>query len=203
MPRPGTLVITLIVAASLVADAAEDDGRTLDAIADLADGEGRVETVVTLRTVTPLGDGLSRVGASWEGQELIGLVEGRPALGPVSVEGTVVSARGTGAFIGVAHVKDGLSNTVMFLAPGTRLPATQGFLDITFADVLVSSLRVDSVDHVVVTTPSGTPFAGAVVPPRLVSPAGTFSARVAVRETPLGPVGTVPHSGIIAILIGL
>ena len=256
MRRPGTLSVPVLVlvfiltpAATLAACAQDEVGASdldppavaltstspgsgaIDALAATADGDGRVQAVFAVGAVTPLGGGLARVDASWQGRPLSGLIEGAySGLDPdhLRVEGTVVAARGVSAFVGVAYAADGTSNTVMFLATGAHLDTTEQFIW-TFSDVLVSSLTLHSVDHRLWTTTSGAPFAAAVilappdatVAPEVVTPrdsqsnlpTGELGAQVTVVQTPLGPIGTVSGTvirggrpgpaGIIAVLIGL
>lgn len=185
-------------------------GNVIDALAATADAEGRVSAVFIVTSHAPLGNGLVRVDATWQGRPVSGLMEEPPAelegLGyRIHAEGTVVAARGTSAFIGVNQIADGTSNTVVFCELGARFaPTTE--LKYTFNDVLVESLTISSTDHSLWTTSSGTPFAAAVVDaPPTGAGSATIDASVTVLATPLGPIGTMrgPAGGIIAILIGL
>jgi hypothetical protein len=234
MRRPGNLLVcvpVLILGAALAAcaqdafDPAELDpapvartstlaqvaaGGVIDALAATADADGRVQAVLAVSAITPVGNGLARVDARWEGRLLVGLMEGDgsgPTPDHLRVEGTVVAARGVSAFTGVSHATDGTSNTVLFLAIGAHL-GSAARLSYHIEDILVSSLALHASDHLLMTTASGSPFAAAVVRgpgdasvlPQVV----TFGAPVQVIQTPLGPIGTVSGpAGIIAVLIGL
>lgn len=184
--------------------------NVIDALAATADEDGRVRAVFTVTAHVPLGNGLARVDATWQGRPVSGLMEEPPAppqwLGyRMHAEGTVVAAGGTSALIGVNQISDGTSNTVVFCELGARFAPTSA-LSYTFNDIMVESLAISSTDHTLWTTPSGAPFAAAAVdaPPTGAGTA-TIDADVAVVQTPLGPVGTMrgPENGIIAILIGL
>jgi len=123
----------------------------------------------------------------------------------LAVEGTVVAAGGTSALIGVREGSDGSSNTIVFLAPGARFAPTDQASYVLY-NILIESLTIHSTDHSLWTTPSGTPFAAAVLDaPPTGAATSTIDANVTVLATPLGPIGTVrgPQNGIIAILIGL
>ncbi len=171
----------------------------IDALDATADEDGRVNATVVVSAVSPLGNGLAYVEASWQGRPLVGLIDEEgigPVIGRVKIEGTVVSARGIGAFAGIAAVTDGTSNTIMLLAPGDRLPVTDAYTTL-FTDILVSSVTLHDTDHRLVTTAAGTPFAAAVL-------RGPLPRTASVLHTPLGPVGVTSDArGIIAILIGL
>ena len=185
-------------------------GNVIDAIAATADEDGRVHAVLTVTSTTPLGNGLRRVDATWQGRPVSGLME-EPSAPPqwlgyrVHAEGTVVAAGGTSALIGVDEVADGTSNTMVFLASGAHFaPTTQ--LSYSFQDVLVESLAISSADHSLWTTPAATPFAAAVLDaPPTGAETATIDMNVTVLQTPVGPIGTMrgPQNGIIAILIGL
>jgi len=185
-------------------------GNPIDALAATADADGRVQATFTVTATAPLGNGLLRVDATWQGRPVSGLMEETPAppqwLGlRLHTEGTVVAAGGTSAFIGVNEIADGTSNTIMFLAPGARFAPTDQTSYVLY-NILVESLAIHSTDHSLWTTSSGEPFAAAVLdgPPSGAATA-TIDATVTVVQTPLGPIGTLrgPANGIIAILIGL
>jgi hypothetical protein len=185
------------------------DTNVIDALAATADDEGRVSAVFIITAAAPLGGGLMRVDATWQGRPVSGLMEEPPA-GPyflgfrMHAQGTVVAAGGTSAFIGATAVTDGTSNTIVFCARGARFAATTA-TSFNFQDVMIESRAIASPDHSLFTTPSGAPFAAAVFD---APPSGETTAIIdasgAVVQTPLGPIGTMRSpQGIIAILIGL
>jgi hypothetical protein len=205
--------LAFLVLAIARTGAAQEKPDVLDALAATADDDGRIDAAIAVTSVAPLGNGLALIDATWQGQPLVGLATAGLRAGRGHMAGAVVASGDTLAFAGVADLTDGTSNTVIFMAPGHRLGGSTQ-TRYTFNDVLIKSLALHPDGSAqLLTTVTGAPFAAAAITAPPVPLATTFTARGAVLQTPLGPVGLVNASiasislreppRIIGILIGL